>query len=459
MTPPPTLLVIDDDVSLRTMLAELLRTQDYQVREAGDGKAGLEAASRESLDLILLDQRLPDTTGLALLPQLKSLQPEAALIVITAGGSIQDAVEAMRLGADNFVQKPIDPKGLFAIAAKGLEAASLRRRSQRFERLAQQAAAVLLGESPELKEALRLAESVAPRETTVLITGPTGSGKGLLARRIHQRSGRAKEPFVELNCAGLSRDLTESELFGHERGAFTGAVEKKLGLFEVADGGTLFLDEIGEMDAAVQAKLLKALEERRFRRVGGVSELRSDVRLIAATHRDLKAEVAAGRFRQDLFFRLNVFAIPLPSLADRPEDILPLAVFFLREFRETPDPGRALSPEAAARLLDYDWPGNVRELRNVMERAGILCPPGSPVLPEHLPPLEAAPAALGAAGGPGETPATLETAEKAFLEQALKNRKGSIRAAARDLGISRGTLYRKARKFGLTLTAPEPEKE
>ncbi len=458
MDAPNTILVVDDDLSLRTMLAELLRTEGHAVLEAADGRAALEAAGREAIDLALLDLRLPDTTGLELLPMLRDLRPEASVVMLTAAGSIEQAVAAMRLGADNFVQKPIEPAGLFAIVAKGLETAALRRRARRTERLAPPGGAALLGESPEWRGALALAESVAPRDTTVLLAGPTGTGKGMLARRIHELSPRRREPFVELNCAGLSRELTESELFGHERGAFTGATERKLGLFEAADGGTLFLDEIGELDPAVQAKLLKVLEDRRYRRLGGTAEQRADVRLVAATHRDLKAEAAAGRFREDLLFRLNVFTIALPRLADRPEDVLPLAVHFLSQFRPVEDTGRARTDEAAALLLDYGWPGNVRELRNVMERASIVCPPGAPVGPQHLPALEpeepgpaadAAPAAPPAARG--TPPATIEDAERALLERALRDRKAGLRVVARELGISRGTLYRKARKYGIDL--------
>jgi transcriptional regulator with PAS, ATPase and Fis domain len=265
----------------------------------------------------------------------------------------------------------------------------------------------------------------------------------MLARHVHERSPRAGRPFVELNCAGLPRELTESELFGHEKGAFTGAAGRKLGLFEAADGGTLFLDEIGEMDLAVQAKLLKVLEQQRFRRVGGIAEVEVDVRLIAATHRDLPAEVAAGRFRGDLYYRLNVFAVRLPPLRERQGEILPLARQFLREQR-----GTTISDEAAEILEAYAWPGNVRELRNVMERAAILCPPGRPVGPDHLPPLDVdgEPPAQEEEGDGAET---LRDAERRFLEGALKTHGGNILRTARALGVSRGMLYRKIEKYGI----------
>jgi DNA-binding NtrC family response regulator len=441
MSAKPAVLVVDDDRGLRVILAELLREESFDVHEAEDGARAVEIVEREPIDLVLLDLRLPDTTGLDLLPRLRELRPEASVVMLTAQGSIRDAVEAMRLGADNFVAKPIEPEALSTIARKGIEAAALRRRASRSRQMASSSASPLLGESPEMESALRAAQTIAPRETTVLILGPTGSGKGLLARRIHDLSPRRGEPFVALNAAGLARDLTESELFGHERGAFTGAVEKKLGLLEIADGGTLFLDEIGEMDPGVQAKLLTVMEEKRLRRVGGTAEQRCDVRFIAATHRDLRAEIAAGRFREDLYFRLNVFAISLPPLADRPEDILPLALHFLSVFRRNADPASALAPETASLLIDYPWPGNVRELRNVMERAAIVAPPGSPILPRHLPPLEAS---------SGGLIAPIAEAERRVLEQALRRSGGSVADAAGELGVSRATLYRKLKKLGIT---------
>jgi DNA-binding NtrC family response regulator len=459
MSEPGNILVVDDDASLRTMLAELLRSEGHTVTEAEDGARALAAAGRDAVDLTLLDLRLPDGSGLDLLPKLKELRPESSVIMLTALGSIRDAVEAMRLGADNFVPKPIDPEGLFTIVGKGLDAALLRRRAARMERLSPRGEAALFGDSPEMREALRLVDAVASRDTTVLIQGETGTGKGVLARRVHDLSPRRGEPFVELNCAGLSRELTESELFGHERGAFTGAVERKLGLFEAAGGGSLFLDEVGELEPSVQAKLLKVLESRRFRRVGGVAEIRSDVRLIAATHRDLVEDAKSGRFRADLFYRLNVFAIPLPPLRARRRDVLPLAIHFFLTSREQPEaeepdvqPAAILSDAAARALEAYDWPGNVRELKNVMERAAILCPRGSMVLPSHLPPLGAATSGPPAAADPATRNSfanAVEDAERQAIAAALQRNDGSIRGAARELRLARSTFYRKARQFGL----------
>jgi DNA-binding NtrC family response regulator len=435
--------VVDDEPSVGEALIALLESAGHAARWVANAKAALVAVNDEPTDLALVDLRLGGESGLDLLDRLREARPEMSVIVMTALATIETAVDAMRRGADNFVTKPVDPARLLAIIGKGLEAESLRRRSAQLDRLGAQPAAALVAESAGMKEALRLADAVAPRGTTVLLLGETGTGKGVLARHIHDRSPRSGRPFVELNCAGLPRELTESELFGHEKGAFTGAAGRKIGLFEAADGGTLFLDEIGEMDLAVQAKLLKVLEQRRFRRVGGIAEVEVDVRLVAATHRDLPAEVAAGRFRGDLYYRLNVFAVRLPPLRERRSEILPLARQFLREQR-----AGDVTDEAAEILEDYAWPGNVRELRNVMERAAILCPPGRAVGPEHLPPLDVDPSGDDAADD-GDGGRTLRDAERRFLEGALKTHGGNILRTARALGVSRGMLYRKIEKYGL----------
>ncbi|RMF71153.1 MAG: sigma-54-dependent Fis family transcriptional regulator [Acidobacteria bacterium] len=441
------ILIVDDDSSLVDSLTGLLEHAGYAVRATDTGAGALSAVGSAPTDLVLLDLRLGSESGLELLPRLKALRPEMSVIVVTALGTIENAVEAMRLGADDFIVKPVEPKRLLAVLAKGLEARELRRRSEGLERLATGSLEEVHGQSPAMLEALRLADTVAPRETTVLLVGETGTGKGLLARRIHAASKRAGRPFVELNCAGLQRELTETELFGHDKGAFTGATRRKLGLFEAADGGTLLLDEVGEMDAAVQAKLLHVLEQKRFRRVGGLTEIEVDVRVLAATHRDLEADVAAGRFREDLLYRLNVFTIVLPPLRERTEDILPLARLFLARYRGD---GRAEISEAAARRLTaYDWPGNVRELRNVMERAAILAPPGTAIDVGHLP--ELAPHAQPCDSTTDAGDETLAGAERHALEQALRSTGGNILETARRLGIARGTLYRKIRKYGIPL--------
>jgi DNA-binding NtrC family response regulator len=309
------------------------------------------------------------------------------------------------------------------------------------ERLATLPAATVVAESAAMREVIRLVDAVAPRATTVLLQGETGSGKGVLARLLHERSPRADRPFVELNCAGLPRELTESELFGHEKGAFTGAAARKLGLFEAADGGTLFLDELAETDLAVQAKLLKVLEQRRFRRLGGVDEVGIDVRVIAATHRDLAQEAVAGRFRSDLMYRLNVFAIRVPPLRERRDEIAVLARQFLRELHA---PATELTSEALNALERHAWPGNVRELRNVIERAAILCPASTPISLEHLPPLDAPPD-----DDEPDADGSLGTVERRCLERSLRAHGWNVLRTARALGITRGVLYRKIEKYGL----------
>ncbi|RMG56599.1 MAG: sigma-54-dependent Fis family transcriptional regulator [Acidobacteria bacterium] len=451
------ILIIDDDASLCQALAELLGSAGYEVKTAETGAAALEVVRQESIGLALLDIRLGAESGLDVLPQIKMLRPEMSVIILTALGTVENAVAAMRRGADNFIVKPIDPSSFLVIVEKGLEACSLRRKAARLQRLTSSSRSIIFGQGSAMSDVLRLAEAVATRETTVLLRGETGTGKGVLARLIHEASPRKKEPFVELNCAGLQRDLTESELFGHERGAFTGAVDRKIGLFEAAEGGTLFLDEVGELDAAVQAKLLRVLEQKRFRRLGGVADIEVDVRLIAATNRDLEQDVAEGRFRQDLWYRLNVFTIELPPLRERRQDILPLAYHFLDEFRGGRTSAPRLSPAVEEILLAYDWPGNVRELRNVIERAAILCPPGSEVLPIHLPPLEASREALQkttedspTASDTAPASMSMEEAERRHLASTLNAHDWNLQAAARALGLSRATLYRKIKKYNLS---------
>jgi DNA-binding NtrC family response regulator len=303
----------------------------------------------------------------------------------------------------------------------------------------------MLGTSSAIREAIALAEAVAPRDTTVLLVGETGSGKGVLARHIRARSPRRRGPFVELNCAALQKELAESELFGHEKGAFTGALDRKVGLFQAAEGGTLFLDEIGEMDAGVQAKLLRVLESRTFRRVGGVAEIPCNVRLVAATHRNLPERVAQNQFREDLFHRLNVFTIAIPPLRERRDDILLLAQSFLHEYAGADAP--VLGESARELLLRHAWPGNVRELRNAVERATILCPPQAVLTPQHF----VSPAANRTLPEPSASMSTLRAVDCEQIEAAVRSCHGNIRAAARLLGVARSTIYRKARRYGIPI--------
>jgi len=435
-SPRGRLLVVDDEAPIRQALSDLFTRVGFEVETASGPEAALDSVRTRPVDLVLLDLRLGTASGLDLLPKLKADQPEAAVIVLTALATIETAVEAMRRGADNFLTKPLDPPRLLALVEKGLESRALRTRSARLGRLASRSNRIATSDSAAMRKVQALADAVAPRATTVLLLGETGSGKGMLADSLHQRSTRSAAPFVELNCAGLSKELTESELFGHEKGAFTGATSRKLGLLEAADGGTIFLDEIGEMELAVQAKLLKVLEQGRFRRVGGLAEIGVDVRIIAASHRDLEIAAAEGRFRADLYYRLNVFTIRVPPLRERRDEVIALAQRFLDAERR----GHRLSEEAIELLEGYGWPGNVRELKNVIERAAILAADGEVVTAEHLPPL--APVA-------GPIAASLDAAEKTVVESALRAHQGNILATAKALGVSRGLLYRKIAKFGL----------
>jgi two-component system, NtrC family, response regulator AtoC len=461
MKPAGHVLIVDDDEGLCESFRGFLRHAGFSASSAGTGAEAVRAVAAEPTDVVLLDLRLGQESGLDVLPDIKALRPEIAVLMVTAMGSIETAVEAMRRGADNFVTKPLDPARLLAIIVKALEARNLRHKNLRLERLSAAPPREIGTRSPAMQRALDLVESVAARETVVLLLGETGTGKGLLARRLHALSPRRSAPFVELNCAGLQRDLTESELFGHERGAFTGAVERKIGLFEAAQEGTLFLDEIGEMDLGVQAKLLHVLEERRFRRVGGTAEIAADVRVLAATHRDLERDAAEGRFRSDLLYRLNVFPVPIPPLRERHEDVIPMALSFLAEFRGREGTATAIAPEAADLLTHYSWPGNVRELRNVMERTAILTRSDETVRPEHLPAMR-----VPSPASPPEDPidtdddadtTTFGDAERKLVEQALQACGGNIVAAAKRLGVSRGKLYRTIHKYGLPVTRGEGE--
>jgi DNA-binding NtrC family response regulator len=439
-------LVVDDDRPLSDALCGLLAHAGYDAASAASGAEAVDVLRRLPTHLVLLDLRLGPESGLDVLGAIKKTRPEVSVIVITAVGTIETAVQAMQAGADNFVVKPLDPPRLLAVVAKGIEACGLRARALQLERIEDAPPSGLLAGTGPMADAVRLAETVASRDTTVLLIGETGTGKGLLARHIHKASERRRRPFIELNCAGLQRELTESELFGHEKGAFTGANERKLGLFEAAASGTLFLDEIGEMDSAVQAKLLKAIEDKTFRRIGGVAEIEVDVRLIAATHRDLEREVAEGRFRQDLYYRLSVFSIRLPPLREHPDDVAQLAAHFLAQYRQG---SAGISPEAEAQLAAYSWPGNVRELRNVVERACILAGEAE-LVPAHLPPLKSPPAVpASAAATPLVETTTMRDAERTQIERALGAQGGNIKAAAKALGISRATLYRKAKKYDI----------
>jgi len=450
------LLIVDDERLIRWSLEQTLAKAGYEVASAGTGEAALAAVREDPPDLVLLDLKLPDTDGLQVLRQARQLAPHVQVLIMTAYADVGTAVEAMKLGAYDYLPKPIDFESLAVTVRNALEASQLRWKVRllsekhlhpfHFDRI--------VGTSPAIGEVVRLGRKVAQSEaTTVLIQGESGTGKDLLAKAIHYESARAEEPFMEIACTAMPETLLESELFGHERGAFTDAKVQKKGLFEMAQRGTVFLDEIGDMSGGLQATLLRVLEERRFRRVGGTRDIAVDIRVIAATNRDLRQAVEAGAFRKDLYYRLQVVTITLPPLRARREDIPLLACHFLAHFsREFKKPTPGLSPAAEQLLVDHDWPGNVRELRNVIERAMILEDTGT-LGPDHLPP------EIARLAGPPNVPAPryrlpesgvfLEEVEREFVRQALEMTRGNQTRAAPLLGLTRDELRYRVKKFGL----------
>ncbi|HKS22438.1 MAG TPA: sigma-54 dependent transcriptional regulator [Thermoanaerobaculia bacterium] len=438
-----TLLIVDDDPAILAGLQALLEGE-WEVRTADSGRAARAAFANFSPDVVLLDVGLPDVSGIELLHDLKMYSEAVAVIMMSGQGTFDRVVESMRLGAETFLQKPFEYETLNLTLATVKKLIATRRELQALRRADTPDADRLPGTSPAVQRLNELLAQVARVPSPVLIEGESGTGKGVFARLIHNRSPRARGPFVDLNCAGLSKELLESELFGHERGAFTNAVNTKPGLFEVASDGTLFLDEIGEMDATVQARLLKAIEEKRFRRVGGIRDLTANFRLVAATNRDLAAEAAAGRFRSDLYYRLNVVRVHMPPLRERPEDIPVLVDVMLRPLaKEIGKPLPTVSPRALKKLEQYGWPGNVRELRNVLERA-LLTMSGKEIRSESLLLEPAAPSVASQASG-------LPTAEweiralddvvAEYVAASVEAAGGNVRKAARQLQISPSTLY------------------
>jgi DNA-binding NtrC family response regulator len=438
------ILVVDDDELMRSFLSTVLREEGYGVEEARNGTEGLAKLPGSDFELVITDLRMPDMSGLALMQEGKKARPDVRWILITAYGSIGSAVEAMKAGASDYLTKPFrDPDELRRVIGRVLREAEAEARisllSEELGRQFPSVETIFLGE--KMEQVRMLVNDVAPTATTALVTGQSGTGKELIARVIHDLSRRREGPFVAVHCAALAETLLESELFGHERGAFTGAVSARKGRFELADGGTIFLDEIGEISPAVQVKLLRVIQEKEFERVGGMRPVSVDVRIIAATNKDLRAEVTAGRFREDLYYRLNVFPIALPSLSERREAILPLAEYFLKKFAAAFGKSIAgFSPGARSALENYPWPGNVRELQNVMERAVILAR-GEIGVP-HLnlesprPPLV-----------PSES--VLKASERETIRKVLDESGGNRQQAARILGISLRTLQYRIKEYGL----------
>ncbi len=440
-----TLVIADDDRAIRKIVRDRLTAAGHAVEVAEDGRAALALIERVEPDLVLLDLQMPELDGFAVLESLGKLPGAPLIIVITAHGSIEAAVRAMKAGAHDFLQKPFEAAHLEHVVAKALDTERLRRDVHLLRGEVETRHRLIVGASSKMREVVELAERAAVSDATVLLDGESGTGKEVLARAIHVTSRRSDGPFVAVNCAALSTELLESELFGHEKGAFTGAVRTKPGRLEMAGGGTLFLDEIGELRPALQAKLLRVLQEREYERVGGTRTLKADVRLVAATNRDLDAAVNAGEFRQDLYYRLKVVALRLPPLRDRREDIRPLAAHFLTRFAR--EAGRAtprLEESAAVLLEDYAWPGNVRELANVLERSIVL---GSgdlltiDDLPEELHERATAPKSPALPAGLGYHEA-VAAAKRAILRDALSAEDGHQTRAAKRLGLTQPYLAR-----------------
>jgi DNA-binding NtrC family response regulator len=446
------ILLVDDETAILDTLEILFRGEGYDVSVADSGPKALAALEGERPDIVLTDIRMPGASGLEVLSEAKAVDPEMAVILMTAQASLQSAVRAVNEGAYYYLQKPFANDELLAICRRAAEARQLKVENKRLKKAIKSRTSVgaerPIGAAPRFVDVLELAETVAATDSTVLISGESGTGKEVVAQYIHALSDRRDDAFLSINCGALPDSLLESELFGHVKGSFTGAVKDKDGLLVAADGGTFFLDEIGEMSPATQVKLLRAIQEREVTPVGSTTTVQVDVRIIAATNLDLEEEITRGGFRSDLYYRLNVIQLRLPPLRDRREDIPVLANYFLRGATDDESEARTLSDEAVEVLTSYDWPGNVRELENALERAAVVSPGGLigvRDLPDRV--VEAPTPRLGAAEVPHNP--TMEVVERAYILWVLESEGGNKTRAAEVLGIDPSTLYRKLNRYGI----------
>jgi two-component system nitrogen regulation response regulator NtrX len=435
-------LVVDDDARIRSMLRGVLEDEGHAVAEAGDGTQALAALDERRFDAVLLDVKMPGMGGLEALDMIREQAPSTGVIMVSGESTIATAVQALKRGAFDFIEKPVDPEHLLGVLAQAAQLTQLRRH----ESGASEDDLGILGRSPAMGALIDDVRRIGPSQGRVLITGENGVGKELVAEALHKLSKRAAGPFVKLNCAAIPKDLVESELFGYERGAFTGAMQSKKGRLELADGGTLFLDEVGDLSLESQAKLLRAIETGELERVGGTKVMHFDVRIVSATNKDLAGAMEAGHFRTDLFYRLNVVPIHVPPLRERRSDIALLARHFLATFCQAEGkPAKVLANEAIGVLEEYRWPGNVRELRNLMERAAILVEAPEVRAEDLAPWLESGPAADDSVGLRGE----IERREADAIRRALETANWNVTQAAAGLGIDRTNLHRKMRKYGI----------
>ncbi len=447
-----TILIIDDEKNIREGLGVALELDGYTVKLAENGRAGLALIEKGDVDLVITDLRMPETSGEEVLAKVSAESPGIPVIVLTGHGSIDSAVDAMRNGAYDFLTKPLSLDRLALIVKRALQGRELvlQHRQLQEELRERKSFESIVGRNAEMQKIFQIVRRAADSKASLLITGESGVGKELVADALHNLSPRRDKPLIKVHCAALSESLLESELFGHEKGAFTGAAARKRGRFELANGGTLFLDEIGEINQNVQIKILRVLQDKRFERVGGEETLEADVRIVAATNRDLKKEIEAGRFREDLYYRLNVVQIHLPPLRERRDDIPLLVTAFLNETAaENGKKIDGIDARARSALYKYPWPGNIRELRNCIESAVVMCE-GHIITADDLPPGIAESGGAEAVAVPANIP--LEEAEKIIIMQSLAFNKGNKSKTAEALGIGRKTLHRKLAEYGVTLT-------